>query len=93
MDKAPRHPEVNQENTTRLEPNNQILASPLDRGDRLPLELCRDLAGIVGTRESRVRDLDSLERAADEVRLESGADRLDLGQLGHDWSVASRPGP
>ena len=37
--KAPRHPEVNQENETSLEPDNQILAAALDGGDALALEL------------------------------------------------------
>ena len=40
---APRHPEVNQQNPTALEPDNQILAAPLDGGDTLTLELGRDL--------------------------------------------------
>jgi hypothetical protein len=35
VDQAPRHPEVNQENASALEPNNYILAAPLDRFDTL----------------------------------------------------------
>src|SRR5829696_6644762 len=43
----PRHAEVDQEHTTGFEPNNQILAAPLEGCDGLSLELCRDLAGHV----------------------------------------------
>ena len=89
MQKASRHPEVNQENPPRFEPNNQILATALDRGHGLPLELGCDLPGVVGARQARVRDLDLHERAPDQVRLEAGPDRLDLWQLGHGWSVTA----
>ena len=43
----PRHPEVNQESTTRLEPNNQILAATLHRSDALADELRRNLVRVV----------------------------------------------
>jgi hypothetical protein len=81
---------VNQENPTSLEPNNQILAAPLQGGDLLTFELCGDLARILGPRQAGVGDLDPIEGSADEVRLEPGADRLDLWQLGHAASVATR---
>jgi hypothetical protein len=80
---------VNQENPTRFEPNNQILPASLQGGDRLALELGGDLPRIVGARESRVRDLDAVEGPADQMRLESRPDRLDLWQLGHAASVAA----
>ena len=86
---ASSHPEVNQENPTRFEPNNQILSAALERLDRLPYELGGDLTRVVGTGQARVCDLDLLEGAADEVGLETDSDRLDLGQLGHVLSVAS----
>ena len=41
-----RHPEVNQENQTALEPNNQILAAPVDRGHAFAFELCSHLCRI-----------------------------------------------
>jgi hypothetical protein len=79
---------VNQENPTRFEPNNQILPAPLHGDDRLAFELDGHLAGIVRSGQSRVQDLDAIERAADQVGLEARADRLDLWQLGHVASVA-----
>ncbi len=86
---ASSHPEVNQENPTRFEPNNQILSATLERLDLLPCELGCDLPRIVGAGQSRVFDLDLLEGAADEVGLEADPDRLDLRQLGHARSVAT----
>jgi len=84
---ASRHPEVNQENATALEPNNQILASPLDRRDAFSLELGRHLGRVVWTHEARVVDGDVLEPAADEGGFELRADTLDLRQLRHPASV------
>ena len=49
VQKRPRHPEVNQENTTALEPNNQILAAPLQGCDALAGELGRHLGRIFGS--------------------------------------------
>ncbi len=79
---------MNQENPTRLEPNNQILPAAIERLDALPDELGGDLPGIEGAGQARIVDLDLVERAADQVRLEADPDRLDLGQLGHGRSVA-----
>ena len=87
---APRHPEVNQENPSSFETNNQILPAPLECLDRLPFELGRDLPWLVWARQTRVCDLDSLEGASDEHRLEPGSDRLDLWQLRHARSVTMR---
>src|SRR3954454_11924251 len=83
-----RHPEVDQENATALEPNNQILAAPFERSDALADELGRDLGRVLGPRQPRVFDLDVLEAPSDEHRLEPAANRLDLGQLGHQASLA-----
>jgi hypothetical protein len=69
---------VNQENTTRLEPNNQILATALQGGDAFAFELGRDCERFERADEPRVGDLDALEGAADDVRLECEPDRLDL---------------
>src|SRR5215208_8128194 len=88
VQKVPRHPEVDQENATALEPNNQILAAPLERFDALADELGRDLGRVLWPRQPRVFDLDVLEAASDEHRLEPAANRLDLGQLGHRPSLA-----
>lgn len=83
MPEAPRHSEVNQESPSRLEQKNQILAAPGDCRDALPFELRRDFPWVVGPGEARVEDLDALEPAADQLRLEPEPDRLDLRQLGH----------
>src|SRR5215217_509799 len=79
VQKVPRHPEVDQENATALEPNNQILAAPLERFDALADELGRDVGRVLWPRQPLVFDLDVLEAAAN---------RLDLGQLGHRRSLA-----
>ena len=80
---APRHPEVNQENATAFEPDNQILAAAIERGDPLALELGGHSGGIGGPGEAWVEDPDVLETAADELGLESCPDGLDLGKLRH----------
>jgi hypothetical protein len=74
-----RHPEVDQENATRIEPNNQILAATIERGDALSLELGGHSGGVEGPCEALVEDLDTLEAAPKELRLEPRADGLDLG--------------
>jgi hypothetical protein len=81
---------VNQENPTRFEPNNQILATPLQGGDSFPFELGGHFVRIVGSGQPGIRDHDAIERPADQARLEPGPDRLDLWQLGHAASVATR---
>jgi hypothetical protein len=90
--KASRHPEVDQERATAVEPKNQILAAPLDGGDGLALELGSDLERLERADEPRVEDVDVLEAPPDERGLELAANRLDLGQLGHTASVATSSG-
>ena len=80
--RAPRHPEVHQENATALEPDNQILAAPLHRGDPLAGQLGRYLGGLVPADEPRVVDVDVLEGASHKDGSSPGAP-VDLGQLGH----------
>src|SRR2546422_6114415 len=87
VQERPRHPEVNQENTPALEPNNQILAATLERRDLLAGELGRHLGRILWARQARVGDVDVLEATADEYRRETASDRLDLGQLRHASSL------
>src|SRR5436190_13174162 len=88
---ASRHPEVDQENTTALEPNNQILAAALDRRDVFPFELGRHLGGLVRAHEARVVDAHPLEAPADERGLELPANTFDLRQLRHTASVIVSP--
>jgi hypothetical protein len=78
VQQASRHAEVNQENPTGFEPNDQILAATIESCDALTLELGGDGERLEGADEPWVADLDTLERAADHVRLERDADRLDL---------------
>jgi hypothetical protein len=81
--KAPRHPEVNQENETGSEPNNHILATSFDRDDSLVLELSLDNPRIEGARQAFVEDANGSERPAGEDRRQLAPDRLDLGKLRH----------
>jgi hypothetical protein len=86
VENAPRHPEVNQENATSLEPNNQILAAAPDFRDALALELGRHLGGLERTHEPRIVDPDAVEAPSDEDGLEPAADGLDLGKLRHGYA-------
>src|SRR5437763_12938445 len=87
VQKVSRHPEVDQENSTALESNNEILAAPLDGRHALPFELGRHLGRVVRTDEAGVVDGDALEASTYESRLELPADALDLRQLRHAASV------
>ena len=78
---------MDQESPTRLEPNNQILAAAIDRGDAYALQLGRDHDWVERTRQPRVGDLDTLEAAPGELRLEPATDGLDFRELGHRTSV------
>ena len=78
----PRHAEVDQEHTIGFEPDNQILAAPLDGRDGLSLQLRRDLAWLDGARHARIEDLDTVELPADEDGLEANSNRLDSGSSG-----------
>src|SRR5690348_2085348 len=84
---APRHSEVYEQNTTGFESNNYIFATALYSSDALPGELGRHLGRLVGTNEPMVRDLDRVEPTPGEDRRKLGANRLDLGKLGHAGSV------
>jgi hypothetical protein len=69
---------VDQENSTTLEPNNEILAAPVDGCDAFPLELRRDFGWVVGANEAPVVDGDFLEATTCERGLELPAYALDL---------------
>jgi hypothetical protein len=87
MQNVPRHPEVNQESPTSLEPDNQILAAAIDGCDALTLQLGCDLDPVERARQPRIEDLDTLENAAHEHRLELATDRLDFWKLRHRTRV------
>jgi hypothetical protein len=78
MAQAPRHPEVNQQNTTAFESKNQILPATLERLDGFARELRGSLHGVMRAGQANVGDLDLREGPTDELRLEAGPDRLDL---------------
>ena len=73
MQQTPRHPEVDQKNPTRIEPNNQILASAINGGDSLTFQLDGHTGGVERPGESRIEDLDTLEPAPDEERLRAAS--------------------
>ena len=83
----PRHPEVNQQRATRLEPDNQILAAATDLGDALADELAGDDRRVERPHEARVANLDALEACPLEHRRDRPTDGLDLGQLRHAPSL------
>jgi hypothetical protein len=89
VQQVPRHSEVDQQNSTGIESDNQILASAIDGGDSLPFQLDGHTGGVERAGETRIEDIDALQAPAHECRLESCADGLDLGQLGHLPSVAA----
>jgi hypothetical protein len=80
---------VNQQSSSRLEPNNQILATAIDGEHAFALELSGGLERVVWSRQPRICDLDALEATALEERRKPAADGLDLGQLGHVRTVAA----
>jgi hypothetical protein len=90
MQEAPRHAQVNQEHTSGLESDHQILAAAVDGLDPLANELRGHLERVFRARQARVEDLDPVEAAADEQGLEQAADGLDLWQLGHAARVIRR---
>ena len=77
-----RHPEVDQQRTARLEPDDQVLAAAVDLRHALALELPRHVEAVERTGQPRVDDLDPVEPSALERRREPDADGLDLRQLG-----------
>ena len=83
-----RHAEVNEENATRLEPNNQILATTIDGDDPLAFQLGGHPGGVEWSGQARIVDLDTPEAPAHQHRLEACSDRLYLGQFGHEVSLA-----
>jgi hypothetical protein len=67
-----------------FEPENQILPAPPERDDALAGEGGGDRFRRLRPRQARIGDLDALEASSDEPRLEALANRLDLGEFGHD---------
>ena len=90
VEQIPRHPEVDQENPTALEPNDEILAAPLDGCDSFSFELGRHFGRVVGTYEPRIVDGNAIEAPPEQCGLELRADAFDLRQLRHAVSVVVR---
>ena len=87
-EKRPRHPEVNQERATGVEPNNQILAATIDSRDAFAAEFVCDLERVERPGQPRVADPNVLEDPSFQHGRKPPADGLDLGQLGHRRTVA-----
>ena len=87
MTKASRHPEVDQENASAVEPNNYIFAATIDRCDPLAYELGSHCARRERPGQAFVDDFDALDPPSLEERRKLRPDGLDLGQLGHRPSV------
>ena len=82
---------MNQERPSRLEPNNQILATAIDGGDPLALELPRDLDGVERPRQARVGDLDPLEAAP--LERAGASRRRTVSTSGSSGTPATVPAP
>src|ERR687891_221265 len=64
--------------------NPRSSGSPPNRDDALAGEGGGDRFRRLRPRQARIGDLDALEASSDEPRLEALANRLDLGEFGHD---------
>ena len=85
-----RHAEVDDERATALEPNQQVLATPVDRRDPLADERVGDETRLDRARQPRVDDLCTGDRRPLEHGRDLAANRLDLRQLGHGVIVGTR---
>ncbi len=83
----PRHAEVHQESSTRCKSDNQILAAPLDVGDALVDEVCRDDIRVEWPRQPWIEDRRALDSRTLQCGRDSAAYGLDLRKLGHRPSV------
>ena len=84
---------MHQQRPTRIESDNQILATAPDLGHALTDELAGDDLGVERPHQPRIANLDVLESRP----LEHGRDRtphgLDLGELRHTASLGTEPCP
>lgn len=81
---------MDEEVAATLEPENQILATAANVGDPLSLQGGRDRLRRFRACEADVEDGDALEATPREGGCQPGTNRLDLGKLRHEASVASR---
>ena len=86
--KASGHPEMHEEVASAREIENQILPSATDIEDLLPHQRCCKRRRRERGRQARVEDHHRLERLPLQRRLEPGTNRLDLGELRHQPSLA-----
>jgi hypothetical protein len=89
MLKASRHTEMDEEVAATLKLENQILAATAHISDALSLQRGRDDVRRLGPGYTAVEDGDAFEAPSGQSGRESGADRLDLGELRHATSVAA----
>ncbi len=76
-----------------LELHNQILPPTPNPCHSLPLEGSCHSVGRLRASQARIEDHDPFEPPAGQERIETRANRLDLGKLWHTPSLASPSGP
>lgn len=86
---ATAHPEMDRQPLATLDPDQQVLAAPLEGLDPPPGERA-ERAAVEPLSQSLRPDLDALDPAPDEARLEAAAQDFDLGQLGHGAILCRR---
>jgi hypothetical protein len=74
---------VDEQHLPAGQPDDQVLASPLDRVDVLAGEARRDPGGVVGARQPGIIDASRLDPTPLESRSQPPALGLDLRELGH----------
>ena len=74
-----------------IEPEQQILTTPIDREDRATGQTLFDAPCIVASHEFRVTYLYVRKATPSDVWLEATTDGLDLRQFGHPRGSKARP--
>ena len=77
------HPQMDEQHLSAGEPDDQVLAPPVDRVDALAGQLRCDPGRLVGPRETRIIDPRRRDPPPLELRREPPALGLDLGKLRH----------
>ncbi len=84
------HSKVDEQPRISLECDDQVFPAPIERAHALARQRAHDRFRPLWTREPQVVDLDLLESATGEQRVELPSDRLDLGKLRHDYTPEDR---
>jgi hypothetical protein len=78
VEQLPAHPEVDHENASAREPEEHVLAAPVESVDALPRQVAGEHLRFRVADDARKAEVDRLDGPADEERPEVGRDRLDL---------------